>query len=72
MKAGAGGNQMSLEIGQRIQVNLLGMRLVGIRAGSACAEVTVVGLGPGVITVRLERDDGGLSDVTVSPGRIER
>jgi hypothetical protein len=47
--------------------------LVGtLGAGDAPAEGMVVGLGPRVITVRLERDDGGLSEVTVSPGRVER
>jgi hypothetical protein len=63
---------MSLELGQRIQINVFGMRLVGVRAGDSSAEGTVVGLGPGVITVRLEREDGVLSEVTVSPRRIER
>jgi hypothetical protein len=62
----------SLEIGQRIQINLFGMRVAGLRAADSPAQGTVVGLGPGVITVRLEREDGALSEVTVSPGRIER
>jgi hypothetical protein len=48
------------------------MRVAGVRAGDAPAEGTVVGLGPGVITVRLQHEDGALSEVTVSPGRIER
>jgi hypothetical protein len=64
---------MSLEIGQRIQVNLFGMRLAGGAAtGDFPSEGTVVELGPGVVTVRLQREDGGHSEVTVSPGRIER
>jgi hypothetical protein len=62
---------MSLEIGQRIHVDLFGMRLAGVRAEDSPAEATVVELGPGVITIRLEHE-GGLSEVTVSPGRIER
>lgn len=60
------------EIGQRVQIDVFGMRLTGVRAGESSAEGTVVGLGPGVITVHLQREDGGLSEVTVSPGRIER
>jgi hypothetical protein len=60
-----------LNIGQRVQIDLFGMRLGGRHSWDAPAEGTVVGLGPGVITVRLERD-GGVSEVTVSPGRIER
>jgi hypothetical protein len=63
---------MSLELGQRIQVDLFGMRVAGLHGAAAPVEVTVVGLAPGVVTVQLERDDGGLSEVTVSPGRIER
>jgi hypothetical protein len=63
---------MSLEIGQRIQINLFGMRVGGVGAGDSPAEGTVVGLGPGVITVRLQQENGALSEVTVSPGRIER
>jgi hypothetical protein len=61
---------MSLEVGQRIEINLLGMRLHGLPGG--LAEGTVVALGPGVITVQLVRCDGGLTELTVSPGRIER
>ena len=59
-----------LQIGQRVQIDLFGMRLGALR-WDAPAEETVVGLGPGVITVRLERE-GGVSEVTVGPGRIER
>jgi hypothetical protein len=63
---------MSLRIGERIRVDLYGMRFQGMTAAEMRAEGMVVGLAPGVITVRLERDDGGLAEVTVSPGRIER
>jgi hypothetical protein len=60
-----------LQIGQRIQIDLFGMRLGDPHRWDAPAEGTVVGLAPGVITVRLE-GYGGASEVTVSPGRIER
>jgi len=63
---------MSLHIGQRIQVDFFGMRVPGLWNAEARGEGTVVGLGPGVITVRVEGEDGRLSEVTVSPGRIER
>jgi hypothetical protein len=72
VKAGAGGNLTSLALGERIQINLFGLRLAGRPAGDSPTEGTVVGLAPGVITVRLQLDDGGHSEVTVSPGRIER
>jgi hypothetical protein len=63
---------MSLEIGQKVQIDLLGMRMRGLCPGQSQAEGTVVQLQPGVITVRLRRGDGGVADVTVGPGRIER
>jgi hypothetical protein len=66
------GTQMSLELGQKIEIDLFGMRLSGLPAGDARAEGTIVALGPGVITVQLASYDGGLTEVTVSPGRIER
>ena len=59
---------MSLQIGQRIHIDLFGLR---VAAFDSRAAGTVVALGPGVITVRLERADGAYADVTVSPGRIE-
>ena len=63
-------SHMSLQMGQRVQIDLFGMRLPGV-GPCVRAEGTVVGLDPGVITVRLECECGHLSDVTVSPGRIE-
>lgn len=63
---------MSLQIGQKVQIDLFGMRMGGLCPGQSHAEGTVVQLEPGVITVRLRRRDGGVADVTVSPGRIER
>lgn len=63
---------MSLEIGQRVQVDLFGMRLPGVRTPDCRGSGKVVGLGPGVITVLLEAGDGAGAEVTVSPGRLER
>lgn len=64
--------QRTLEIGQRIQLDLFGMRLPGRRSPDSRAAGTVVGLGPGVITVLLDAGEGPRSEVTVSLGRIER
>jgi hypothetical protein len=64
--------QRSLEIGQRIQLDLFGMRMSGLRSPDSRAAGTVVGLGPGVITVLLDEADGPPSEVTVSLGRVER
>jgi hypothetical protein len=61
---------LPINLGERIQVDLFGMRLPGGIDGDA-AEATVVGLGPGVITVRLDRL-GGAPEVTVGPGRVCR
>lgn len=47
-------------------------RLAGPLVREHRAAGTVVGLGPGGITVQVERDDGALAEVTVSLGRIER
>jgi len=64
--------QRALQIGQRIQLDLFGMRLTGPRRPDSRAEGTVVGLGPGVITVLLDAGEGPASEVTVSLGRVER
>jgi hypothetical protein len=64
--------QTTLEIGQRIQLDLFGMRLPGLRSRDSRAAGTVVGLGPGVITVLLDGVEGPESEVTVSLGRVER
>jgi hypothetical protein len=59
---------LDIHIGEKIQVDLFGMRLPGkTREGATAA--TVVGLGPGVITVRLE-ELRGAPEVTVGPGRV--
>jgi hypothetical protein len=59
-----------LQIGQKVQVDLFGMRVPHREEGAA--ECTIVALGPGVITVRLDGAGRGPSEVTVSPGRIDR
>ena len=59
-----------LEAGQRISVDVSGLRLPKIRPAEACADGVVVDVAPGVITVRLELGDGEQLDVTVSPYRI--
>jgi hypothetical protein len=58
-----------LQVGQRVQVDLFGMRLPDRE--EAATECTIVALDPGVITVRLACSGPGPSEVTVSPGRIE-
>jgi hypothetical protein len=62
----------TLAIGQRIQLDLFGMRLPGLRSGDRRGAGTVVGLGPGVITVLLDAGVGPAAEVTVSLGRVER
>jgi len=64
--------QTTLEIGQRIQLDLFGMRLPGLLSRDSRAAGTVVGLGPGVITVLLDAGEEPGSEVTVSLGRVER
>jgi hypothetical protein len=59
-----------LEAGQRISIDLTGLRLPGARPAQPCADGFVVHVAPGVITVRLELGDGEQLDVTVSPHRI--
>jgi hypothetical protein len=59
-----------LQVGQRVQVDLFGMRLP--HRIEAAVECTIIALGPGVITVQLDGTGRGPSEVTVSPGRIER
>jgi hypothetical protein len=63
---------MSLQIGQRIQVDLFGMRISGVLPPDGRAAGTVVDLGPGVIIVLLDGEGGACSEVTVSLGRVER
>jgi hypothetical protein len=59
-----------LEVGQRIEVDVFGLHVPGLASGEAQATGTVVALGPGVITVRLELGDRHPPEVTVSRGRL--
>jgi hypothetical protein len=61
---------MFLEAGQRISVDVSGLWVPGGRPTESCADGVVVAVAPGVITVRLELEDGEHLDVTVSPRRI--
>lgn len=63
---------MSLQIGQKVRINLIGMRVRDLDMANHRVEATVVGLAPGVITVRFETKTGKPSEITVSPERIER
>ena len=55
-----------LYLGEKIQVDLFGLSPQNF--GSDLVEGTVVDLAPGVVTVKLERDD---QEVTVGPRRIQ-
>ena len=60
-----------LEVGQRIEIDVFGLQVPGLRSGEAQATGTVVALGPGIITVRLELlGDRQPPEVTVSRGRL--
>jgi hypothetical protein len=59
----------SLHIGQTVNIDLFGLQLPGIGAGQSQAKATVVALGPGVITVRVDLI-GRPAEVTISPGRV--
>lgn len=61
---------MSFEIGQKVEIDLFGLRVPGMDAGEEQAIGTVVALGPGIITVRLETGRSHESEVTISPGRV--
>jgi hypothetical protein len=61
---------MSYEIGQRVEIDVFGLRVPGLTASDAQATGTVVALGPGIITVRLETSGSRPSEVTISPGRV--
>jgi hypothetical protein len=56
--------------GQRISIDVSGLRLPGTWPAEPCADGVVVDVAPGVITVRLELGGGEQLDVTVSPRRI--
>jgi|SwirhirootsSR2_FD_contig_61_4358649_length_581_multi_3_in_0_out_0_2 hypothetical protein len=60
---------MFLEPGQKVSLDVSGLRLPNVGMSEACADGVVVDVAPGVITVRLELEDGERL-VTVSPNRI--
>jgi hypothetical protein len=59
-----------LEVGQRIEIDVFGLQVPGLRSGEDQAMGTVVALGPGVITVRLDLQQVHAPEVTVSRGRL--
>jgi hypothetical protein len=59
-----------LDVGQRINIDVSGLRLSGGALMQSIAAGVVVDVAPGAITARLELDDGGQLEVTVSPQRI--
>jgi len=61
---------MLLETGQRISIDVSGLRLPGAGWSDSRADGVVLDVAPGVITVRLELDGGEHHEVTVSPQRI--
>jgi hypothetical protein len=63
---------MFLEAGQRVNVDVSGLWVPGARLTEPCADGVVVDVAPGVITVRLELEGGEHLDVTISPRRIGR
>ena len=60
---------MFLEPGQKVSLDVSGLRLPGAMQAQPCADGVVVDVAPGVITVRLELEDGEHL-ITVSPRRI--
>jgi hypothetical protein len=58
------------EIGQKVEIDVFGLRVPGLGSGYEQATGTVVALGPGIITVRLDVGGSHASEVTVSPGRV--
>jgi hypothetical protein len=57
---------MRRTIGERVEVDLFGLRVIG-QHEHAVASGTIIGLAPGSITVRL---DGRPAEVTVGPSRL--
>jgi hypothetical protein len=57
-------------IGQRVQVDLFGLRVQGMLDGTTVASGTIVAMAWGTITVRL--DSQTQPEVTVGPARLLR
>lgn len=58
------------EIGQLVEVDLFGLQLSGAFIKDTRSVATVVGLGPGTISVRVQLEGRSSAEVTVSSGRI--
>jgi len=59
---------MSPTIGQRVEVDLFGLRVQGVLSGATVASGTIVAIAWGTITVRLDAQ----TEVTVGPARLVR
>ena len=59
-----------LEVGQRVNIDVSGLRLSGGALTQSSAAGIVVDVAPGAITAHLELDTGEKLEVTVSPQRI--
>jgi hypothetical protein len=60
----------SLQIGQKVEIDVFGLRLSGFAGDENQVTGTIVEMGPGTITVRVEKGAAFASEVTVSPGRL--
>jgi hypothetical protein len=58
-----------LEVGQKIELDVFGLKVAGLRPGTDRASGTVVAVGPGTITVRVEGGPDG-NELTISPNRL--
>ena len=59
-----------LEVGQKIEIDVFGLNVPGLRSSDSEVMGTVVALGPGVITVQVEVNEFQWQEVTVSRGRL--
>jgi hypothetical protein len=57
-------------IGQRVEVDLFGLRVQGMLSGATVASGTIVAMAWGTITVRLDANTP--TEVTVGPARLLR
>ena len=60
-------NMRPTKIGQKVEVDLFGLRTSSGELATTVASGTVVALAPGTITVRLDAHD---AEVTVGPARL--
>ena len=61
---------MQVEIGELVEVDLFGLQVAGTFVSDARSVATVVGLGPGTISVRVQLEGLSAMELTVSSGRI--